>query len=134
MGPCPRHVTRAATLCSALAIDRTEELYVPQQRRRAVFGDGAAKEAIEENGLLEFCVAHAATKPKAIGTPPAAGRSLRHCCSGNGGLRYRRGDDLCIMRVCGKRGRAVEGTSLENWRRCEPFVSSNLTASAKIIT
>jgi hypothetical protein len=29
-----------------------------------------------------------------------------------------------------KRGRAVEGTSLENWRRGNPFVSSNLTASA----
>ena len=29
-----------------------------------------------------------------------------------------------------KRGRAVEGTSLENWRRGDPFVSSNLTASA----
>jgi hypothetical protein len=25
----------------------------------------------------------------------------------------------------------VEGSSLENCRRCEPFVSSNLTASAK---
>jgi hypothetical protein len=30
-----------------------------------------------------------------------------------------------------KRGRVVEGSSLENCRRCEPFVSSNLTASAK---
>lgn len=29
-----------------------------------------------------------------------------------------------------KRGRVVEGSSLENCRRCEPFVSSNLTASA----
>ncbi len=33
-----------------------------------------------------------------------------------------------------KRGRAVEGTSLENWRGCEPFVSSNLTASARYTT
>jgi hypothetical protein len=32
-----------------------------------------------------------------------------------------------------KRGRVVEGSSLENCRRCEPFVSSNLTASAKIL-
>ncbi len=30
-----------------------------------------------------------------------------------------------------KRGRAVEGTGLENRRRGNPFVSSNLTASAK---
>jgi hypothetical protein len=30
-----------------------------------------------------------------------------------------------------KCGRVVEGTSLENWRRFIPFVSSNLTASAK---
>lgn len=30
-----------------------------------------------------------------------------------------------------KRGRVVEGSSLENCRRCEPFVSSNLTASAR---
>jgi hypothetical protein len=30
-----------------------------------------------------------------------------------------------------KVGRAVECTSLENWRGCEPFVSSNLTPSAK---
>ncbi len=29
-----------------------------------------------------------------------------------------------------KRGRAVEGTGLENRRRGNPFVSSNLTASA----
>jgi hypothetical protein len=29
-----------------------------------------------------------------------------------------------------KRGRAVEGSSLENCRRLIPFVSSNLTASA----
>jgi hypothetical protein len=29
-----------------------------------------------------------------------------------------------------KRGRVVEGTSLENWRRVTLFVSSNLTASA----
>jgi hypothetical protein len=29
----------------------------------------------------------------------------------------------------GRRGRAVEGTSLENWQRGNPFVSSNLTAS-----
>ena len=35
------------------------------------------------------------------------------------------------MRVCRKRGRVVEGTSLENWRRVKLFVSSNLTASAK---
>jgi hypothetical protein len=34
------------------------------------------------------------------------------------------------MRLCRKRGRAVEGTSLENWRGFAPFVSSNLTASA----
>ncbi|HEX8883141.1 MAG TPA: hypothetical protein VF797_01475, partial [Noviherbaspirillum sp.] len=26
----------------------------------------------------------------------------------------------------------VEGTSLENWRRGDPFVSSNLTASARV--
>jgi hypothetical protein len=32
-----------------------------------------------------------------------------------------------------KRGRVVEGSSLENCRRCEPFVSSNLTASAKTL-
>ena len=32
-----------------------------------------------------------------------------------------------------KRGRVVEGTSLENWRRVTLFVSSNLTASAKYI-
>ena len=32
-----------------------------------------------------------------------------------------------------KRGRAVEGTGLENRRRGNPFVSSNLTASAKFI-
>jgi hypothetical protein len=32
--------------------------------------------------------------------------------------------------VLWKRGRVVEGSSLENCRRCEPFVSSNLTASA----
>ena len=31
-----------------------------------------------------------------------------------------------------KRGRAVECTGLENRRGCEPIVSSNLTASAKI--
>jgi hypothetical protein len=31
----------------------------------------------------------------------------------------------------GKRGRVVEGSSLENCRRGNPFVSSNLTASAK---
>jgi hypothetical protein len=30
-----------------------------------------------------------------------------------------------------KRGRVVECTGLENRRRCEPSVSSNLTASAK---
>ena len=41
--------------------------------------------------------------------------------------------DLCIMLVCRKRGRVVEGTSLENWRRVKLFVSSNLTASAKIL-
>jgi hypothetical protein len=35
------------------------------------------------------------------------------------------------MRVCRKRGRVVEGTSLENWRRGNLFVSSNLTASAR---
>ena len=34
----------------------------------------------------------------------------------------------------GKRGRAVEGTGLENRRRGNPFVSSNLTASAKFIS
>ena len=33
-----------------------------------------------------------------------------------------------------KRGRAVEGTGLENRRRGNPFVSSNLTASAKFIS
>jgi hypothetical protein len=33
--------------------------------------------------------------------------------------------------VSWKRGRAVEGTGLENRRRGNPFVSSNLTASAK---
>ena len=32
-----------------------------------------------------------------------------------------------------KRGRVVEGTSLENWRRVTLFVSSNLTASANHI-
>ena len=32
-----------------------------------------------------------------------------------------------------KRGRAVEGTGLENRRRGNPFVSSNLTASANTI-
>ena len=32
-----------------------------------------------------------------------------------------------------KRGRAVEGTGLENRRRGNPFVSSNLTASAKFL-
>ena len=36
-----------------------------------------------------------------------------------------------IMRRIRKRGRVVEGSSLENCRRCEPFVSSNLTASAR---
>ena len=39
--------------------------------------------------------------------------------------------ELCIMLVCRKRGRVVEGTSLENWRRVKLFVSSNLTASAR---
>jgi hypothetical protein len=34
------------------------------------------------------------------------------------------------MRRIRKRGRVVEGSSLENCRRCEPFVSSNLTASS----
>ena len=33
--------------------------------------------------------------------------------------------------IAWKRGRAVEGTGLENRRRGNPFVSSNLTASAK---
>ena len=33
-----------------------------------------------------------------------------------------------------KRGRAVECNGLENRRRCEPSVSSNLTASAKYST
>ncbi len=32
-----------------------------------------------------------------------------------------------------KRGRAVEGTGLENRRRGNPFVSSNLTASARTL-
>jgi hypothetical protein len=32
-----------------------------------------------------------------------------------------------------KRGRVVEGSSLENCRRGNPFVSSNLTASARIL-
>jgi hypothetical protein len=36
-----------------------------------------------------------------------------------------------IMQVPRKRGRVVEGSSLENCRRLIPFVSSNLTASAK---
>lgn len=32
-----------------------------------------------------------------------------------------------------RRGRAVEGTSLENWQRGNPFVSSNLTASEFLV-
>ena len=64
--------------------------------------------------------------------PPSTALRANRLAARRRRLRYRRRDDLCIMRVCRKRGRAVEGTSLENWRRCEPFVSSNLTASAKI--
>jgi hypothetical protein len=37
------------------------------------------------------------------------------------------------MSDCRKRGRVVEGTSLENWRRVTLFVSSNLTASARFV-
>lgn len=42
--------------------------------------------------------------------------------------------DLCKSPICklGKRARVVEWTGLENQRRGNPSVSSNLTASARI--
>jgi hypothetical protein len=35
-----------------------------------------------------------------------------------------------VVKTVRKRGRVVDGTSLENWQWGNPFVSSNLTASA----
>lgn len=38
---------------------------------------------------------------------------------------------VCLVSAIRKRGRVVEGSSLENCQGFTPFVSSNLTASAK---
>src|SRR5882724_12563201 len=57
------------------------------------------------------------------GPPPKFGRI---CASFERAVRRR----YCkLLNVGWRCGRAVEGTSLENWQRGNPFVSSNLTAS-----